>query len=266
MMNFTGSFWIGLFLPVVLVFLASLMSFVFWRRPPRSARQANAAESAGQADASEPKKEPKKIYVETALTTFVAGVSVLAIAIPLGTNLFFQLFKAGAVGAAPGLVLSGLTLAVLSLITGGYLIYKLALDLERVHDGNGNGSYIVLQQGPKSGTAWIPAATSFQLLSMVTFIVVLFAGLLMHTFSPPSTVVSVLTSESSHFAVLKPIPNLGETSTHVLQDWGKPEKDEKEWIAYTTRDSYVTFCFTNDQLTKIIEVKKGVNDAVGASC
>lgn len=238
-MQFTSLFWFGFSLPVITVLLLALLPYMVWRKQ------------------SNPDKV-FKIKLNNATPTFVAGISVLAIAIPLGANLLLQLIQTGERGLASGLILAGLALAVMSLATGGYLIYKLSLETK--------GEDIEIKGGKSSSTLWIPTAISFQLVSMVTFIVITFLGLLVYILFPVHADVRVMTTESSHFAVVKSIPDLGETYDNIVQDWGNPGSSGKDWLVYSTRDSNVTFCFTNDRLTKIIEIQKGIGDANKTGC
>lgn len=185
------------------------------------------------------RKSTKKINVDRATSPFIASVSILAIAIPLVANLLLQATKSHSASWALGSLLAGLTFAIISLIAGGYLIYKILL--------KSNGNDLEISGDPSSPTAWIPRVMSVQFIGMILFLITSFIGFLGALFAGSSPSAKSI-DLNSRYTINKNLPRLNSTREDILQAWGAADSVSSSWISYQNDDSRVIFFFQNGKL------------------
>jgi hypothetical protein len=167
----------------------------------------------------------------------VAGVSVLAIAIPLVANLTFEVSKATDHPWIVGLLLAAMTFALIALVIGTFFVYNFSL--QSVGD-----------QVQISGTlaAWM----TIQYAAMFMFLIFSFVGLVFFILfarsdSPPPN------QGSQQLTSIKPLPVPGSDKSEILEAWGKPDVQGKSWLTYRTADSTVVFCLEDLEDTALVD-------------
>jgi hypothetical protein len=212
-------FWMAWFVPVCLLFVVYLLAKSVWNRSSST-----------------------ELKVERATAPLVPSVSVLAIAIPLVANLTVQVAKPPAVGWTVGLLLAALTLALIALITGAYLLYKILLESPT-------------ETISISDKKWIPPVMSVQFAGMTLFLILSFAGLVGALLVQPAPT-RLVGPSSSRFAIAKELPKLDTKEAAILEAWGREDERGQRWIAYRGETSTVIFCLKEGVLEKVIETKK----------
>jgi hypothetical protein len=174
-------------------------------------------------------------------TPFVAGVSVLAIAIPLVANLAFKVAKTTENRWIVALLLMALAFALAALWIGTVFVYKFSLETE------GDQLQISRELAP-----WI----TVQYAATILFITFFFIGLIVYIMSifarsdstppsqgaQPSTSATPPSQGSQRLTSTKPLPVPGSDKSEILEAWGKPNDQGKTWLTYRTANSTVVFC------------------------
>jgi hypothetical protein len=220
-MNLTLGLLLSWIAPIIILGVSTLLTYLAW----------------GNVTAD------KTLKVDRAAAPFIASVSILAIAIPLVSNLILNVTTREPAPWAFGLLLSGLTMAVLSLLSGAYLIYKIMLET--------NQDTINL-----SGRVWIPPAMSVQFMGMILFLLTSFIGILGTVFTSPR---EIPTKAQTSNGKTPSIP--GNQRAQVLTDLGTPSQMGKDQLNYQIpANTAMTFHFVENRLTKITQetVSNGV--------
>lgn len=207
--------WIG---PVALVAIIGLLARSVWKK-------ATAA--------------TLKLKVERATAPFVAGVSVLAIAIPLVANFLLKTVEQGASSWVVGTLLAGLTLAFISLVAGGFVIYKIPLES------------VTSEVELSSQNVWLPVAMSVQFSGMIIFLVCGFITILTAVLGEEAKS-SSLAAATKPVAVSRALPALGSSRADLLREWGTPHEQGEGWLLYHASDGPVLFYVEGDALHQLI--------------
>jgi hypothetical protein len=194
---------------------------------------------------------PINVTPENARTPYLAGISVLAIAIPLVANLTFEVSKPTQKSWIVGILLAAMTFALVALLIGTILVYRFSLPSD-------SGDVRI----SSSLAPWM----SIQYSAMVLFLIASFVGLVSFIIfarsdsTPPGQV-------SQRLITTKPLPALGSEESEILEAWGRVDARGKTWLSYRTADSIVVFCLEDAALKKVIVANaKEDPDAVGTGC
>jgi hypothetical protein len=180
---------------------------------------------------------PRTVSAENARTPYVAGVSVLAIAIPLVANLTFEVSKATQRDWIVGLLLAAMTFALIALVLGTYFVYNFSLQS-------------VGNQVQVSGR--LAVCMTIQYAAMFLFLFVSFFGLA--SFIIVARYDSTPSSQGSQrLTSTKPLPDPGSDKAEILEAWGKPDVQGKTWLTYRTADSTVVFCLEDLEDTALVD-------------
>ena len=161
-------------------------------------------------------ENPITVTTENARTPYVAGVAVLAIAIPLVANLTFEVSKATEHPWMVGVLFAAMTYALVALWIGVYLVYTFSLESQ------GDQVQITPSLAP-----WM----TVQYVAIILFVTASFAGLVLIIFAhsgstPPSQGSQQLTSSpspsqgSQRLTSIKPLPVPGSDKSEILKAWG----------------------------------------------
>lgn len=169
-MLLSTGFWAAWALPMLLLFSTYLASRYVWKD-----------------------QGPITVASENARAPFVAGVSVLAIAIPLVANLTFEVSKTTQRFWIVGILLAALTFALVALVIGTILVYRFSLPSD--------GSHVEISS---SLAPWM----SIQYSAMVLFLIAAFVGLVCFIIFGGSDS-SLPDQVSQEYTITKPLTVLG---------------------------------------------------------
>jgi hypothetical protein len=142
-----------------------------------------------------------------------------------------------------------MSLALISLVTGGYLIFKFALE------SSGGNVQITGERAPTISLAFG---------GILLFLLTAFAGIFLYVFAQANSYSAE--QSSNRFLIAKQLPKLGTEDTKIVQSWGSPDSQGDNWASYTTANSIIVFCLEDGQLEQVIETKEEDPSAVAGNC
>lgn len=207
-----------------------------------------------------------RIDVDRAMTQSIAGVSVLAIGVPIVVDRIIEPVRASGSAAVANLGHVSLLLAAVSLISGAFLITFLGVSSpsrqdEYVHEGK---AYVLKDAVSLEITKknwWYPLGIAIQLWSLVLFVAALLTSAAMVSGQAEAFSIE---SPNTRFTIAKKLPPLGTSKDELLRSWGSPTDSIKGGLVYVGSRSRLTFCFDVDTVASIFE--RGVDNAVEADC
>lgn len=185
---------------------------------------------------------------------YVAGTAVLAVAVPLVGNLILEA-RGSDETVALGLLLAAATLAIMALVLGAYLIYKLSPD---------TSTRLAFVGGPDSSTSWAPIAGSVQFSCVIMFLLTTLGGLALFAITAPNQ--PATSTRKPTDTIAREFPELGTTTREAVAQLGPPSDRGPDWLEYELPNSTILLCFSDDSLEIVLERPKEDSHAVRRAC
>jgi len=223
-MAFSVGFWLSWLGPVAILLIIAGLAKYLWSKPTTA----------------------RELETATAIAPFVAGVSVLAIAIPITSSLLLSLLDTSIASWLIGALLAGITLALVS------LIYKIALET--------SGTTVTLS----NSNPWLPTAMTIQFTGMLLFIICAFGPIVAIALTHKTTAYHA--GAPAYIQVDRAPPRLGTSRRDVLTQWGTPDQVDASWLSYQSGNTDLVLCFGAGRLIAFIQKDRRTPDAKLPHC